>query len=93
MRDFLKNRPDLSLRQLERTRQTMNAAIRDCLVEDYESRGSDPALPDAEDHHVMAAAIHADASIMVTFNLMDFSAITLSGYGGRAEHPDEFSSN
>jgi hypothetical protein len=41
LRNLLKNRPDLRLEQLERTRQTMNAAVRDCLSEGYESRISD----------------------------------------------------
>ena len=68
----------------------MDAAVSDCLVEGYESRIGDLTLPDAEDRHVLAAAIHAGASMIITFNLADFPAAMLSGDGVRAEHPDEF---
>jgi hypothetical protein len=33
MRNVLKNRPDLTRAQLERTRDLMNANVRDCLVQ------------------------------------------------------------
>lgn len=36
IRNVLKNRPDLTQKQLERTRDLMNAHVRDSVVEDYE---------------------------------------------------------
>lgn len=90
MRSVLKNRPDLRPEQLDRTRQAMNAAVSDCLIEGYESHVAGLTLPDEKDLHVLAAAIHAGASVIVTFNLADFPASILSGYEVRAEHPDEF---
>jgi hypothetical protein len=35
-RNVLKQRPDLKPEQLQRTRELMNVAVRDCLAEDYE---------------------------------------------------------
>jgi predicted nucleic acid-binding protein len=90
IRNVLKQRPDLKPEQLQRTRELMNANVRDCLVEGYEPLIAGIALPDADDRHVLAAAIHARADVIVTFNLKDFPAATLKPYGLEAQHPDEF---
>ncbi|MGH9763730.1 MAG: PIN domain-containing protein, partial [Blastocatellia bacterium] len=37
-----------------------------------------------------AAAIHARANVILTFNLRDFPKDVLSAYGITAQHPDEF---
>lgn len=42
------------------------------------------------DRHVVAAAIHCDASLIVTFNLKDFPPSQLERYSLVAQHPDEF---
>lgn len=47
-------------------------------------------LPDKNDHHVLAAAIHCKASIIVTDNLKDFPSEALSIYEIEAKMPDEF---
>lgn len=39
---------------------------------------------------MLAAAICAGAQFIVTFNLRDFSADTLAGFGIEAVHPDTF---
>lgn len=39
---------------------------------------------------MLAAAIHAGASVIVTFNLADFPAAVLASFGVQAEHPDDF---
>ncbi len=57
MRSVLKTRPDLRREQLERTRDLMNAHVRDCLVTGYEDLIQGLALPDPDDRHVLAAAI------------------------------------
>lgn len=90
IRSVLENRPDLSTSQLERTRQLMNAAVRDCLVTGYEGRVDSLTLPDVDDRHVLAAAIEAQAQIIVTYNLRDFPSGALQAYGVEAQHPDEF---
>jgi hypothetical protein len=42
------------------------------------------------DRHVAAAAVRADAQAIVTFNMSDFPAATLSRLGLEALHPDDF---
>lgn len=61
MRNVLKNRPDLTLEQLTRTKNLMNANVRDCLVAGYESSIATIQLPDPDDRHVLAAAIRTSA--------------------------------
>lgn len=50
-------------------------------------------LPDPDDRHVLAAAIHADARAIITYNLKDFPDEALSRYGIESLHPDEFLSS
>jgi predicted nucleic acid-binding protein len=90
IRNLLEDRPDLSAAQLERTRKLMNAAVRDCLVIGYETRIDSLTLPDPDDRHVLAAAIEAQAQVIVTYNLRDFPASALQPHGLEAQHPDEF---
>lgn len=90
MRNVLKNRPDLTLEQLTRTKNLMNASIRDCLVTGYKEIIPELQLPDPGDRHVLAAAIRCDASFIITFNLRDFPRQVLAPYGVEAWHPDSF---
>ena len=90
IRNVLENRPDLTLSQLTRTKNLMNANVRDCLVTGYESLIPTLELPDPGDRHVLAAAIRVGADFIVTFNLKDFPASALGTYGVEAIHPDEF---
>ena len=90
IRSVLRERPDLSAEQLQRTRTLMNEHVRDCLVTGYEELIPALQLPDPDDRHVLAAAIRVGADVIVTFNLNDFPASVLSRYGIEAQHPDEF---
>ena len=90
IRNLLKNRPDLKKEQLEKTRRLMNAATRDCLVEGYDALIESIKLPDEDDRHVLAAAIHAHAGVIVTFNLKDFPPKALRPHKIEALHPDDF---
>ena len=60
------------------------------MAEDWERFEPDVDLPDPNDGHVVAAARRAGAETIVTFNLKDFPADELSGYGLRAQSPDSF---
>ena len=92
-RNLLKNRPDLTIGQLDRTSELMDLAIPDACVTGYEELIAGLALPDADDRHVLAAAIRCNASVIVTFNRKDFPCTALKPYGIEAQHPDEFVSN
>ena len=89
---LLAHRPELKA-QLARTRQLMDAHVPDCLVTDYKHLIVTLDLPDPNDRHVLAAAIVADADLIVTKNLKDVPAYRLAPYGIEAQHPDEFIRN
>ena len=90
IRNLLKSRADLRREQLGRTRELMNLHVGDALVENYESLIDTLELPDANDRHVLAAAIHSQAEAIITFNLRDFPLEQLEKYGIEAVHPDAF---
>jgi hypothetical protein len=89
-RNLLDNRPDLTAEQLDRTSSLMDRAIPDAVVTGYESLIAGLVLPDADDRHVLAAAIRCNASVIVTFNRKDFPEEALLPYGIEAQHPDAF---
>ena len=89
-RNVLKQRPDLKPENLEHTRLLMNTHVRDSLVTGYEYLIPSIELPDIDDRHVVAAAIHGGASLIVTFNLKDFPAEQLKHYNLVAQHPDDY---
>jgi hypothetical protein len=87
----IRNRPELDRARLERASQLMDAAVLDCLVTGFEPLEAGlTSLPDPDDRHVLAAAIHCGAQEIVTFNLRDFPETALRPYGIRAIHPDAF---
>ena len=93
MRNVLEHRqPDSTLTsaKLSARRDAMIAAIEDSLVEEFEDLIPTLTLPDADDRHVLAAAIKAEATLIITFNLKDFPPAMLATYGVAAIHPDEF---
>ena len=90
IRNVLIQRPDLNKKQLERTRDLMNLHALDCLVDGYQKMISELALPDSNDRHVLAAAIHASASKILTYNLKDFPNKILNQFKIEAQHPDNF---
>ncbi|MHC5540641.1 hypothetical protein ACYOEI_20680 [Singulisphaera rosea] len=68
----------------------MDAAVPNCLVTGYEPLISGLTLPDPDDRHVLAAAIHAGVENIVTFNLKDFPEKQTQPHGVFAIHPDAF---
>jgi hypothetical protein len=89
-RNVLADRPDLTAESLARCRDLMDKHVPDCLVTGYEPLISTFTLPDPDDRHVLAAAVHGGATTIVTFNLSDFPASVLNPYHIEAIHPDEF---
>lgn len=87
---LLENRSDLTPEQLRRTCDLMNAAVLDSLIDGHETLNETLTLPDPDDRHVLAAAIHAGADAIVTFNLKDFPQPIADRYNVEVLHPDDF---
>jgi len=83
------NRPDLEGR-LDKVILQMDRAFPYANVEHYESLIPSLTLPDEDDRHVLAAAIHCQADYIITFNLKDFPAYRIKKYDINALHPDIF---
>ena len=90
MAALLRDRPDLRPARIARTRLLMEAHVNDGTVTGYEGLINRLTLPDPDDRHVLAAAIHVGASVIVTMNLRDFPSATLAVHGLTARSPDTF---
>lgn len=66
--NLLLKQNDLKREQLDRTKELMTKAVPDCLVCGFETLEPSLELPDPDDRHVLAAAIHCKADVIVTFN-------------------------
>jgi len=89
-RNVLRDRPDIPQEQLERTRRLMDVHAPGAKVAGYGDRIPTLELPDPQDRHVLAAALHSGAEVIVTFNLKDFPRHILEPLGVLAQHPDAF---
>ena len=78
MNSVLANRPDLTRAQLEATRSAMDRAFPAASVSGFESLIPALILPDPDDRHVLAAALHARAELIITVNLKDFPTAALT---------------
>ncbi len=85
-----RNRPDIDIRRLERTRTLMNSHSPDVLVTGYESLIDGLQLPDRDDRHVLAAAVFAQCDAIITQNLSDFPSSVVETFGIEVYHPDAF---
>ena len=84
------DRPDLDTNRIARTRALMEAHVPGATVTGYQGRIADLVLPDASDRHVLAAALHGNAEVIVTTNRKHFPAAVLTTHGITAQHPDMF---
>lgn len=80
----------IPIERLRATRQLMNDALPGATVVGYEALIPTVGLPDPDDRHVVAAAIAAGASVILTWNLRDFPAAALKKHGLRRQTPDAF---
>ena len=80
MAAVLRHRPELR-DALQRTRQLMDRHVLGCRVRGYERWEHRLTLPDANDRHVLAAALACVADVIVTFNTADFPEATLRPFG------------
>jgi hypothetical protein len=83
-------RPEIAREKLEEVADLIDRAVPDCLITGYEHIIDRLDLPDAQDRHVLAAAIRAGAGAIVTMNLKDFPDRILDEFGIFAIHPDDF---
>ncbi len=89
MRNVHADYPDVTRGDLRRIRSLMDEALPEAFTHGYEDRIEDLSLPDPSDRHVLAAAIHADADYIITFNRKDFPASELGSWDIDAIGPDE----
>lgn len=90
IRAIRRQRPDVPLSNLMRTRRLMDQHVRGARVRQYERWERRLTLPDPNDRHVLAAALACVADVIVTFNTDDFPISILSPFGVEAVTPDMF---
>jgi predicted nucleic acid-binding protein len=77
--------------QADRLLGVMRAAFEEAEVAEAGVSVLEPAMTNApEDRHVLAAAVHGGADVIVTINVRDFPASACCMFGVEALHPDEF---
>lgn len=82
--------PDLPPGSARSRTDAMQAAFADACVTVWENLVAGISLPDADDRHVVAAALQGRADMIVTANLQDFPTEVLEPLGLEVQHPDEF---
>jgi hypothetical protein len=90
MRNLVANAPGLSVQRLAATKQLMTIALPDAMVDGYAKHIETISLPDPDDRHVVAAAIEAEATHILTWNLRHFPARILKAHGLVRQTPDAF---
>ena len=93
IRNLTANAPAIPKERLLITRRLMNDALPTAMVSGYEGHLSRVTLPDPNDRHVLAAAIAANASLILTWNLRHFPTSELKKFGLRRMTPDAFLSD
>lgn len=89
-RSVLRDRADLNAGQLLRTVQTMNTNFSGACITGHQGLIPTLTLPDVDDRHVLAVAIHSQAQYIVTNDLGHFPQATLSTHNITVISPDDF---
>jgi predicted nucleic acid-binding protein len=89
-RNALKNHPGSQPEQWQHVVELMDRHAGNALVTGFEPLIPTLSLPDPDDRHVLAAAIHCHASAIITINLKDFPDSALRPFKIKAIHPDDF---
>jgi hypothetical protein len=90
IRTLVADVPGIPIERLQITRKLMNDALPDAMVTGYRAHLEAITLPDPDDRHVVAAAIKARASVILTWNLRDFPTKELKNHGLVRQTPDVF---
>ena len=87
-RNIVEDTPGLTAEHLEKTFAAMRRAFPEAMVEDYEhlvaSMTNHP-----KDRHVLAAAVAADADVIVTLNIRHFPRTACDPHGISVQTPDD----
>lgn len=89
LRRNLNEIPDLGPGAADRRIAAMVEAFPEAMVEGYEPLVAGMTC-DPKDRHVLAAAVHSDSQVLVTFNLGDFPEDSVAGFDIAVVHPDDF---
>ena len=81
--------PDIQPERRTSLKTAIMRAIPDCLVTGYDHALEASRIGDPGDRHVVAAAIHANAQLIVTQD-NDFTQAALAPHGLAAQSPDDF---
>jgi predicted nucleic acid-binding protein len=79
----------ISEERVDRRLTQMREAFPDAMVSGYDSL-VEGMTNDPKDRHVLAAAVRANADVVVTFNIADFPEPALKPYDVVAVQPDDF---
>nr|WP_280527637.1 PIN domain-containing protein [Deinococcus humi] len=90
IRNLQLNRSELDEARLRQTQGLMDRALPEARITGHEPLIRTLTLPDADDRHVLAAAIHGQVDVIVTQNLRDFPSAVLDASSLRAVSPDDF---
>ncbi|QHC67691.1 PIN domain-containing protein [Rathayibacter sp. VKM Ac-2759] len=82
-------RRSLPAHAVDRRIDAMRRYFPDAMVSGYESL-IDAMRNHPKDRHVLAAAVRADAALLVTFDLADFDSASVQGFDLEVRHPDAF---
>ena len=83
-------RKGVSEEEIKKRISKAHKAFPQALVKNYEALVNILELPDEKDRHVLAAAIKANANIIVTNNMKDFPKYYLAKFDLIAKSPDDF---
>lgn len=92
LRRNLISKKGMAPEKAQRLVDTMRRFFGEAIVSNYESLLG-AMTNDPKDRHVLAAAVHIGAQIIVTSNLQDFPTSALAPYAIEAQSPDIFLSN
>lgn len=82
--------PEIPPERVLRRFAAMDDAFEDAAVEGWEDLEQTVTLPDADDRHVVAAAMRGRADAIVTANVRDYPMDVLGPLNVEVTHPDDF---
>jgi len=88
-RNIVEDTPDLTAAHLEKTFAAMRRAFPEAMVRGHEHL-AESMTNHPKDRHVLAAAVAAQAGVVVTANLRHFPPQACDPHGIRVESPDQF---